>query len=50
MAAGRSFAVRWSRGHPESRQPKSKWSMDDWGNHVADRVAEAAYGSAVEIT
>ena len=50
MAAGRSFTVRWSRGHPERRQPKIKWSMDDWGNHVADRVAEAAYGSTVEIT
>ena len=39
---GRSFMVRWSRGRPERRKPKTKWSMDDWENHVADRVAEAA--------
>ena len=50
VAEGRNFMVRWSRGHPERRKPKPKWSMDDWGYHVADRVAEAAYGSEVEIT
>jgi len=48
--AGRSFQVRWVRGHPERRMKRKEWGQDEWGNHVADAVAEWAYGAEAEIT
>jgi hypothetical protein len=48
--AGRTFQVRWVRGHPERRMKRKEWGQDEWGNHVADAVAEWAYGAKAEIT
>ena len=30
--------VKWCKAHPEGRS-KTTWSREDWGNHIADRVA-----------
>ena len=36
--------VKWVQGHVEKRKPnKDDWTMQEWGNHVADAIAEEMY-------
>ena len=40
-----AFQLEWHKGHPERRDPtRLSWCINDWMNHVADRVAAAEYG------
>ena len=39
------FQLAWHKGHPEKRDPtRMSWCINDWMNHVADRIAAAEYG------
>ena len=40
-----NFQLAWHKGHPEKRDPtRMSWCINDWMNHVADRIAAAEYG------
>ena len=47
---GWDFQLRWVRGHADTRKRRDEWDQDEWGNHIADAVAEAGYESRAEIT
>ena len=40
---GSRVEVRWARGHAEKRKKKEEWTDLDWGNYLADAIAELMY-------
>ena len=41
----RARMPQWTRGHPEKREPnKAKWTVQDCGNHLADRATAHTKG------
>ena len=41
---GGRVKVRWIRSHAEERQAdRTQWTELEWGNHIADRMADEAY-------
>ena len=42
--------MSWTRSHPEKREEKEDWTRDEWGNHLADKMAGACSMEVLELT